>query len=324
MALFTLFASATGRAEEADTPPENPASTVQSDVSRVMPTPQESRIKGLVERLSTNHAHEINRLEAEGEEFLALAKQDATGDPQGCIILLHADHGHPDWPQVIAPLRQKMPQHSWCTVAIEIPDIGGRATPVQTPETAVVSTQSPAEGEVLLPNEETIFARIDAAIDWTREQGYQQEVILGYRTGAAYALRYANQRELFDQALVMIEPRALEDLSEYAFAQQIKTLSLPVLDYYFNRSARDQRFAQWRQAAAHQRSNKLNAYRQIDALPDARYDPAGNKRLVQRVWGFLKQNTTQQRQRKELPNYEKDLFYESPLDEDSDVSRATF
>ncbi|MBM6551512.1 DUF3530 family protein [Marinomonas ostreistagni] len=314
---YTTLLYAEEPANEADTP----SNTVQSDQPRVMPTPQASRIDGLIERLSTNYAHEIETLSADGEEFLALLRQPATNDPQGCVILLHGDHGHPDWPQVISPLRQKLPQHSWCTLAIEIPDVGGRATPVMTPAATAENQVDNSDTALSLPNEDTVFARIDAAIEFTRAAGYGQEVFLGYRTGAAYALRYTSERNIMDQALVLIEPRTVAPVSEYELAQMLQTLNLPVLDYYFNRTSRDQRFAQWRQAAANQRANQQDRYRQIDALPDARYDPVGDKRLVQRVWGFLKQNTTQQRQRKELPEYEKDLFYESPLDEDSDVSR---
>lgn len=322
IALTTLLFSWSVQSEEENGTETNTApATIQSDQPRVMPTPQASRIKALRERLSQNYAHEIHTLEANGEEFLGLLKEAETGDPQGCVILLHGDHGHPDWPQVISPLRQKLPTHSWCTLAIEIPDVGGRASPVLPPSN---STDEAQTDNATLINEATVFARIDAALAFAEERGFQRHVFLGYRSGAAYAVRYAAERSLTEQALVMIEARTVAPFTNYQLAQEIRRLELPILDYYFNRGPNNKRFAQWRQAAANQRTNQENNYRQIDALPDARFDPIGDKRLVQRVWGFLKQNTVQQTQRKELPDYEKDLFYESPLDNNADVSRGTF
>ena len=292
--------------------PSSPPNVVQADVERVLPTPQQTRIAGLVDRLSANHAHEIKTLTAAGTDFLGLLRESETGDPQGCLLMLHGDHGHPDWPQVIAPLRTKLPIHSWCTLAIEVPDIDGRATPVTIAATSD-DNAAPQENPALL-NEEAVFARIDAAVQLIRDSGYSQVAYLGYRTGAAYALRFAAERGTTNQALILIEPRSFAPLSEFELAQNIERLRLPVLDYYFNRTTRDERFARQRQAAANKRTNRQSAYTQIDALPDARYDPSGNKRLVQRVWGFLKQNTNQQGQRKELPEFDKDLFYDSPID----------
>lgn len=313
-----------------------------SNKERVMPTPQETRIAGLIAQLSGNQAQQIEQMSAENDTFLGLFRESETGDPQGCVIILHGDHGHPDWPQVVAPLRDKLPSHSWCTLSIEVPDMLGRAatvpnathaaksaTPSDTgaaPDAPQSDTTPPANDTNstsvagtpvvmdTLPNESQVFARIDAAANLIKEKGYTQVAYLGYRTGAAYALRYAAEKGITSQALMLIEPRTSAPITEYQLAQTIQTLKLPVLDYYFNRTFMDARFAGYRQAAANKRSNRKVAYTQIDALPDARFDPSGNKRLTQRVWGFLKQNTNQQGQRKELPEFEKELFYKSPVD----------
>lgn len=248
---------------------------------------------------------------ADNKDFLGLFRESESGDPQGCLVMLHGDHGHPDWPQVIQPLRETLPEHSWCTLSIEVPDIIDRATPVAIPTEQGTPT---SQENLVLPNEETVFARIDAAVQLIRDKGYNQVAYMGYRTGAAYVLRFAAERGTTSQALILIEPRTVIPVSEYNLAQNIERLRLPVLDYYFDRTPQDSRFARWRQAAANKRTGRQNAYTQIDALPDARFDPTGNKRLVQRVWGFLKQNTNQQSQRKDLPEFEKELFYNGPLD----------
>ncbi|TPE54952.1 DUF3530 family protein [Maribrevibacterium harenarium] len=283
--------------------------------AHVQPTPQQTRIAGLVERLGLNYAHEIETIEANGESFLGLFNESASGDPQGCVLMLHGDHGHPDWPQVISPLRRKLPQHSWCTLSIEIPDIEDRAAPVlpgrETPQADNNPIVAANGNSSTLPHEEMVFARIDASLNLIRSKGYQQAAYLGYRSGAAYMLKYAASKGLAGQALVLIDINTIEPVSEFDLSQQIESLRLPVLDYYFNMSPQTQRFADYRQAAANKRPNRSEAYTQIDALPDRRFDPTGDKRLTQRVWGFLKQNTIQDKQRKDLPEFNKQLFYKS-------------
>lgn len=275
-----------------------------------MPFAQEIRINGLIEKLSTTRAHEIETIETNGESFLGLFEESASGDPQGCVLMLHSDHGHPDWPQVISPLRHSLPEHSWCTLSIEIPDVEDRAA-LSTPENNEAET---ADAPVRLPNEDIVFTRINAAQQLIREKGYSQVAYLGYRTGAAYALRYAAENNITGQALMLIEPRTIAPLSEYQFSQEIRRLRLSVLDYYFDRTYQAHQFARWRQSAANKRTVRNQSYVQINAVPDARYDPSGDKRLEQRVWGFLKQNTNQSNQRRELPEFDKSLFFDSPLD----------
>ncbi len=296
-------------AEEGDAPASPPV-TGEANEQRVMPSAQQTRINGLIERLSTNRAHEIETIEANGESFLGLFEESASGDPQGCLLMLHNDHGHPDWPQVISPLRHSLPEHSWCTLSIEIPDVEDRAA-LTTPEVANLDGDNTS---VALPNEETVFARINAAQQRIREKGYNQVAYLGYRTGAAYALRYAAENNISGQALILIEPRTIAPMTDFQFSQEIRRLRLSVLDYYFDRTYRAHQFARMRESAANKRTVRNQNYVQINAVPDARYDATGDKRLEQRVWGFLKQNTVQRNQRKELPEFEKSLFFDSPLD----------
>lgn len=306
-----LLAISGAWAEDSSTTDAAPAQTSTTPVERVKPTPQETRINSLIERLSTNYSQEIETLNANSKQFLGLFRESETGDPQGCVIMLHGDHGHPDWPQVIAPLRNNLVKHSWCTLSIEIPDVQNRAALTVVPSP---TTNTETNNTTQLPNEATVFARIDAAIALTKEKGYNQVAYLGYRSGAAYALRYTAEQGTTGQALVLIEPRTIAPVSEYQLAENIQQLRLPTLDYFFNNNEHVARFARWRQSAANKRSNQGPVYTQLDAMPDNRYDPIGNKRLEQRVWGFLKQNTTQKSQRKELPEFSKELFYQSPLD----------
>ena len=94
-------------------------------------------------------------------------------------------------------------------------------------------------------------------------------------------------------------------------SQAIESINIPILDYYFDVSSKEVRFAQERQNAANKRIDKSIIYQQIKALPDQRDQAAGEKRLTQRVWGFLKQNTQQKNQQRALPSSSKGLFHKT-------------
>ena len=55
-------------------------------------------------------------LEADGQQFFSIYTPAATNQPAGAVILIHGRGVHPDWPQVIQPLRTKRPEKNWATL----------------------------------------------------------------------------------------------------------------------------------------------------------------------------------------------------------------
>jgi pimeloyl-ACP methyl ester carboxylesterase len=275
------------------------------DNRAVILDPQQQRIAALITRLTPTQAHEIETLQANGTGFLGLLRESTTGDPQGCILLLHGNNEHPDWPEVIHPIRTQLNDNSWCTVAIEIPDMTKRFELADLDP----STESPTEVELV--NQADVFARIDATRQFIREKGYSPTVLLGHGTGSAYALQYAATQGNNARALMLIDTQSVPPLDDYAIAQLIRQIRLPILDYYFANHTQQIEAADFRQAAANKRGGTKDVYIQIRAMPDRRYDPVADKRLTQRIWGFLKQNTTQIQQTRPLPQIDKGLFHET-------------
>lgn len=60
------------------------------------------------------------------EDYYGLFLADATGSPQGGVLILHDSQQHGHWPDIVAPLREYLPQHGWTTLTIELPDIPAR------------------------------------------------------------------------------------------------------------------------------------------------------------------------------------------------------
>ncbi|MDE8603943.1 DUF3530 family protein [Marinomonas sp. RSW2] len=315
--LLSLNTSATLWAEEPKATPDNNTATTPTPETNsadkkdyITPAPQTSRIEALKASLSIRRlGHQIQPLEANGEPFLTLYRPSITSSTQGCIIMLHSDNEHPDWPDAIAPLRNALPAHSWCTLSIEVPDIIKRAAPVKTEAPTTENNQQPIEP----PNQTEVFARIQATINKAKTENIERFVFLGYKTGASYALSFLANNQASGEALVLIDIDAPPNLSNYEMAQQIRRVSQPILDYYVNNNAGSDQFATWRKQAANQRTANRSGYIQLDALPDRATGKDSKQLLIQRVRGFLKQNTRQILQKKPLPRVKKGLFYESPI-----------
>lgn len=279
----------------------------KSTTKRIQPNPEKSRIEALKDTLKQNHlAHQINTLQAAGSSFLTLYRNALSGDTQGCAILLQSDNEHPNWPTVISPLRNTLPKYSWCTLSIELPDITKRAEAVKT--TPVI-----ANNTIELPNQDMVFARIQATIEDVKNKGNDKQIILiGYGTGASYALHFLAQNKTLGDALILIDIIAPDTIPDYDLAQDLSLIEQPVLDYYLNDSPQSLRFATWRKQASNQKKGDTGVFTQLAATDIANSPTEDTQQVIQRIRGFLKQNTTQVEQLKPFPEYKKGLFYESP------------
>lgn len=300
------------------TEPATQNSNKANDAKRVIPTPQANRIRALETDLKQDQlSHQINILNADNTPFLTLYREASNNDSQGCAILFPADNEHPNWPIVIEPLRNALPEFSWCTISIEIPDITKLAQAVKvSPTNEAASSAAQTADTNTLPNQKTVFDRVQAVIDDAKSKGAKQFVFIGYGTGAAYALAYLANNKDSATALALIDSESPKPTSEYALAQQIRQVNVPILDYYYGRSLEKKRFAVWRKQAANQRQGENGDYMQLDAIPETQGALDGRKILIQYVRGFLKQNTSQIDQTKALPEYKKGLFYKSPVSEE--------
>lgn len=76
----------------------------------------------------TLKAHEIEWLEvsypesSEPQKTLAIAHPSLIAEEQGAILLIHDKEQHADWPQIIRPLRQTLPESGWYTLSVSLPD----------------------------------------------------------------------------------------------------------------------------------------------------------------------------------------------------------
>ncbi|MGB8924450.1 MAG: alpha/beta hydrolase family protein [Pseudomonas sp.] len=263
-------------------------------------------------------AQEQQQLQAGADTFLALWKPANTAEPKGAVIIVPGAGETADWPQVIGPLRRKLPDVEWSSLSITLPDlqsdaiaprvIAAPAAP-KVPEsgskdsTTAQPIEQAAGGEADVADQvvaetseeqakadaERIFARIDAAIGYAEQQSARHIVVLGHGTGAYWAARFLSERQTAQvEKFVMVDAQAPAK-AQPQLAELTPTLKLPTADIFYMDKALDRNAALERMQAS--KRLKTSAFSQValKALPD---NKAEQEQLFRRVRGWLNPQKT--------------------------------
>ncbi|RBL70702.1 DUF3530 family protein [Pseudomonas sp. MWU13-2625] len=263
-------------------------------------------------------AQEQQQLQAGADTFLALWKPANTADPKGAVIIVPGAGETADWPQVIGPLRNKLPDVEWSSLSITLPDlqsdviaprvIAPAAAP-KAPEsgskdsTTAQPIEQAAGGEAEVADQvvaetteeqskadaERIFARVDAAIAYAEQQSARRVVVLGHGTGAYWAARFLSERQSSQvEKLVMVDAQT-PSKAKPPLAELTPTLKLPTADIFYMDKALDRTAALERMQAS--KRLKTSAFSQValKALPDKK---AEQEQLFRRVRGWLNPQKT--------------------------------
>lgn len=127
-------------AEDAKPAAEKPAATpvVRPAVSER----SQDEASGLGRQLPESERQE---LKAGDETFLALWLPANAADASGAVILIPGDGESADWPVAIGPLRRKLPDAGWQTLAVTLPDPQSTAPvprPKESPDKASADTDA--------------------------------------------------------------------------------------------------------------------------------------------------------------------------------------
>ena len=157
-------------------------------------------------------------LEAREHRFLGIFTPSENLPPEGTVVLMHGTGAHPDWPQVIHPLRTGLSENGWQTLSIQMP---------LPPEDASedLNAQLIQEGA----------DRISAALDWLAEQGAGKVTLLSHSRGGADLLFYAADRQddRLESLVVIGVNGAYKGVPEQLGSlQSLSKIRLPVLDIY--------------------------------------------------------------------------------------------
>ena len=157
---------------------------------------------------------EIVMLDDGTSEFLSIYTE-ALENKDRAAIIMHGTGVHPDWKEVIEPLRIGLTDHGWHTLSIQMPIL---------PNDADYAEYAPLYAEVA--------PRIDAAIDFLKAEGYDKIALIGHSQGSAMSSYYLSKNKADILGFVGVGMPDLYDDARMKNSESLKHITLPVLDIY--------------------------------------------------------------------------------------------
>lgn len=148
-------------------------------------------------------------------DFLALETASTADGSRKAAIVMHGTGVHPNWPTVVLPLRVGLTESGWHTLSIQMPVLANEA---EHAEYAAVYDRVPG--------------RIDAAVDYLREQGFTSVVLIAHSQGSTMAVYYLGGEHRPVDGLVAIGMSGGIPGGPMDSLSRLPRLSLPVLDLY--------------------------------------------------------------------------------------------
>ena len=181
-------------------------------------------------------------LDADGHRFLSIYTESESLSSKGMIVL-HGTGFHPNWEQVVQPIRVRMATRGWNTLSIQLP---------------ILEKSAAYEDYVSLYPE--VLPRIRAATEYLAEQGVETIVVVAHSQGATMASYYLARVKHDVKAFVAIGMSSQHIQATVNSAESLKLINIPVLDVFGSRDFPTVlRTAEARQEA----SSHNKAYRQF-------------------------------------------------------------
>lgn len=157
-------------------------------------------------------------LEADGQQVFALDTPAESEPVKGTVILVHGNGAHPNWAQVIAPLRTALAENGWRNIAVQMPYI---------PEDLPVSAAAK-----LFANTD---ARIKAAVEYAINDEETPLYIVSHSRGGPQATHYVAtyiDAPIKGLAIIGSSARYQNDPDEFTTATSLSKIKIPMLDMY--------------------------------------------------------------------------------------------
>ena len=235
---------------------------------------REGRIaRGLTEELVVG---EPLTLKAGDLEFFAIHTAAETAEVRGGVILLHGRGAHPEWQDVIQPLRVELPKSGWETLSLQLPLAGvdGDAWTY----------------EQLIPEADP---RIAAAVEFLRQRKIRNIVLVGHSLGARMGVHYLASGQVPKEvrAMVAVGLHFGPEGSPVDTAGDLAQVKLPLLDIYGSRDL-DRVLAGVQARAAAARKAENRAYRQTEVIGADHRFQGMDRTLVARVRAWMEKVVT--------------------------------
>jgi len=154
-------------------------------------------------------------LKAGDHEFLGIYTETSE-EAKGAVIIMHGRGFHPDWPDVINPLRVGLTGKGWNTLSLQMP---------------VLDKEAKYNDYVFIFPE--AWPRIEAAINYAREQGNRKIVLIAHSCSVHMAMSWITKNDDKDfDAFVGIGMGATDYKQPMLEDFPLEEMSVPVLDIF--------------------------------------------------------------------------------------------
>ncbi len=269
----------------------------------------------------------LNWLDSASGKFMGLWQRDKSDTTYGAILILHGDGQSAEWPHSVKALRKNLSLHGWATLAIALPNTDKPEIPprpaikpemktaesdskppeaknMDTPPPEKVQDSEPsdsimAESKQTKSAEEISKDRLESSINFLKEKGQYNIVIVGHGNSAIRAAKYiyditseagASQAKMGKmqrpiRALIFIEARNHVTPNNKSLTTYLNDPNLPILDIYFGDHFLDHMETRKRKVLA--REKNIKHYYQLKVLRPSDSTLDNENRLTRRVRGFL-------------------------------------
>ena len=153
-------------------------------------------------------------LKAGEHSFLGLYTE-AEDTSSRAVIIAHGTGAHPDWPQVVYPLRSQLTEQGWHTLSIQMPVL-----------------DNDADYKEYAPLYDEIAPRMNAAVEYLLKQGVKTIVSVGHSQGSAMSAYYLSSQPEKIRGFVAIGMPVFDHDPRMNSLISLSKIQLPVLDLY--------------------------------------------------------------------------------------------
>ncbi len=159
---------------------------------------------------------EIIYLDAQGRQVFALLSEPDEPSLDGVVLLLHGRGFHPDWPQVVGPLREGLSDRAIATFSVQMPVLAKDAKYYEYLD--------------IIPES---FARIEAAIDYLQRTGHEWIAMVAHSCSVHMTMAWIkNFGHQGIDAYVGIGMGATDYRQPMLEPFPLESIRVPVLDLY--------------------------------------------------------------------------------------------
>ena len=155
-------------------------------------------------------------LKSGDHEFLNIYTETDAESPAGAVIILHGRGYHPNWDQVVRPLRVGLLDSGWNTLSMQMPVLE---------KTAKFYDYVPVFNES--------FPRIEAGIDYLKQQGNSKIILIAHSCSVHMVMAWVDAGRFKDiDAYVGIGMGATDYKQPMAKPFPLDKIKVPVFDVY--------------------------------------------------------------------------------------------